>query len=335
MQNKILITGAAGFIGSHLVDFLLEDREPANRLRLLITENDSTEFLPVKNLDIIRGDIRNKGLVKRAMEGVTIVYHLAALSGFGGNTYKDYKEVNVDGTQNLLNVCRGKDIQKFVFFSTVAVYGLPPWVGEIVNWDENRPKAPTEMYGKSKFESEKKILQAAAKYKLPYVIIRPASVYGPRDKGQLYGLYKAIKNHYFIKIGNGKNLMHFVYVKDLVKAARQAQLTNRREADYIIVSDMPTPFNDVVKYVAASINQTVPNFYIPKDIGLVLSKIMNIFGNIIGIKSPLFPTRVKVMTTSYSYDINKARMEIGYNPQISFRKGALLTGKWYLKNRWL
>ncbi len=333
-MNKILITGASGFIGSHLVSFLLEDGEKANHLRLLIPEKSSLDLLK-KNFDIVQGDIRNKELMIRAMKGVNTIYHLAAVSGFGGKTYKDYKEVNVDGTQNLLDACRGEKIQKFIFFSTVAVYGLPPWIGRIVNWDENSPKNPTEIYGKSKFEAEKKILQAAANYKLPYVIIRPASVYGPRDKGQLYGLYRAIKNHYFVKIGNGKNLMHFLYVKDLVKGARQAQLSTSKAAEYIFAGKKPTEFNNVIKYVAASINERIPSFYIPKTMGLMLSQIMDLAGNIIGIRSPLFPTRVKVMTTSYSYNIEKARREIGYNPRISFEKGALLTGKWYLKNKWL
>lgn len=336
-MKKILITGAAGFIGSHLVEYLLKDGESIGRLRLILLENESTKFLPQKKNDIVRGDIRNKDFVKKAMEGVETVYHLAAITStsIDKSTYKMYKEVNVDGTSNLLEACARKKIQKFIFFSTVAVYGLPPWTGDIINWDESHPKTYSEAYGKSKLEAEEKIIGAHKKWGIPYAIIRPANVYGPRNFGQIYSLYKSIKNHQFFMIGNGKNKMHYVYVTDLVKAVRQIQLSPNRSGDYIIASEEPTEFGNIIRYVAESINEKTPKLHIPKIIALIASSILNICGKIIGVKSPLFPDRVKVMTMNYYYNISKARKEVGYNPKVSFQKGAIETGKWYLKNGYL
>ena len=333
-MNKILITGGSGFIGSHLVEYLLKDRVPASRIRILALENESTKFLPKKNFEIIRGDIRDKNLIKKLMGGVETVYHLAAIINTSSDEskYKIYQDINVNGTANLLKGCIDKKIQKFVLFSSVAVYGLPPWTGDIINWDESHPKTYSEIYGKSKLEAEKKVLEAHSKWGIPYAIIRPANVYGPRGYGQLYGLYKALKNGHFAIIGNGKNKMHFVYVTDLVKGARQIQLHKNTSGEYILAAKEPTEFRDVVKYVAESIKQKPPLVYIPKNIGLMASYIADTCAKIIGIKSPLYPDRVKVMTMNYYYNIEKARREFGYKPDISFRQGALETGEWYIKN---
>lgn len=331
---KILITGAAGFIGSHLVDLLLEEGISANKLRLYIPKGESLSNLPKEKFDIVRGDIRDKATVKKAMQGIDIVYHLAARIDFEGKSYADYKDVNVDGTQNLLDEC-GKNIKKFIFFSSIGVFGLPAGIGDIINWDENHPKTYTNFYGQSKWEGEKKVMEAHAKKGVPYAIIRPASVYGPREKGPTLALYKAIKNHQFLLLGNGLNKMHYVYVTDLVKAARLAEKSSRKTGDYIIGGPQPSTLNEIVLDIAESINGKIPNFYLPKNLALVLSYVMDYAGKLCGIKSPLFPSRVKTMTTNYFYNINKAKKELGYSPKVNFRKGAMLTGKWYIKNNLL
>lgn len=241
----------------------------------------------------------------------------------------------MNGTLNLLKSCTRNKIKKFIFVSTVTVYGIPPWSGDIINWDESHPKTYSEMYGKSKLVAEKKVIEAHKKWGLPYAIIRPANIYGHRNFGQLYELYKAIKKHRFIMIGNGKNKIHYVYVLDLVKAMRQTQLDNSKSGDYIIAAKEPTEFGEMIKLIAESINQKPPQLRIPKYLGLVASYILDACGKIIGIKSPLFPDRVKVMTMNYYYNTQKAKKKFGYDPEISFRDGAMETGKWYLKNGYL
>lgn len=331
---KILITGAAGFIGSHLVDLLLQEGVPVNKIRLFIPKDESLSNLPKEKFDIVRGDIRDKTTVKAAMQGIDIVYHLAARIDFNGKTYEDYKDVNVDGTQNLLDEC-SKNIKKFIFFSSIGVFGLPAGIGDIINWDENHPKTYTNFYGESKWEGEKRVMEVHNKKGLPYAIIRPASVYGPREKGPTLALYKAIKNHQFIMLGNGLNKMHYVYVTDLVKAARLAEKSSEKTGDYIIGGSEPTTLKEIVSDIAESINEKIPNFYLPKNLALILSYAMDFTGKLFGIKSPLFPSRVKTMTTNYFYNINKAKKKLGYNPKVNFRKGAMLTGRWYTQNNLL
>lgn len=334
-MNKILITGAAGFIGSHLVETLLENKIPLQRIRLFIPEKESLDNLPKLNFEIVRGDIQNEADAKKAMEGVDLVYHLAALTIDGGKyfTGKEYTQVNVQGTENLLKACKNKKIKKFIFFSSIAVYGLPAWVGNIENWNENQPKNPREIYGESKLKAEEKIKEANKKWGLPYVILRPTSVYGPRDRRNLLELYRAIAKHLFFCIGDGKNKMDYVFVKDVTRAAYSSANSTQANGDYIIGCGKPLTLNEVVFYVAKSINTTVPSLHIPKSFAYAASFIIEWVSKLLGIKPMLFPARVKVMTRNCYYDISKAEKDIKYKPFFSFEKGTQITGKWLVENK--
>ena len=201
-MGKILITGASGFIGSHLVSQLLKDGVPLKNLRLFILPGESLENLPKKDFDILWGDIRDKAAVKKAVKDVDVIYHLAARIGFDGKTHDDYFEINVDGTQNLLDAVKKNNIKKFVSFSSVAVLGLPAYVGDMKKLNENSKENYGDFYGESKWEGEKVVKKAYEKYGIPYSIIRPTSVYGPGDKKNILPLYKAVKKGYFFFIGN-------------------------------------------------------------------------------------------------------------------------------------
>lgn len=332
MNKKILITGASGFIGSFLVEELLRDGVNLRDLRLLIKPNESLENLPLKNFDIVRADIRNKKAVKKAMEEVETVFHLAAKTVFEGKTSKDFKGVNVDGTQNLLEAAKGKKIQKFVLFSSIAVYGLPAYAGERINCDETWPKKPMEDYGRSKLEAEKRLIKAHKDWGIPYVIIRPTTVYGQRDYQGILELYRAIKGHYFFNIGDGKNKMDYVFVKDLVKGVRQAQLSKYNADDFILGADKKLTLKEIVKCVAKSINEKVPSWYVPKFIAFPISYLVELLSKILGINPPFFPNRVRIMTTNCYFNINKAKRKFFYRPQTSFERGTAITGRWLLNN---
>lgn len=334
MKNKILITGAAGFIGSHLVELLLKEGEPIENLRLFVLEGESLKNLPKENFDIVFGDICDKKKVKTAMKDVSVIYHLAAKTIDGGKYYSDseYENVNVIGTKNLLSECKDMKIKKFVLFSSIAVYGLPAWVGDMKNFDESRSKNPVEVYGLSKLRAEKEVYKAHKEWKIPYAIIRPTSVYGPRDVRNLLELYKSIKKHLFFFIGDGNNKMDYVFVGDVVRGARLAQLSKSSVGDYIIGCGNPPTLNEVVKNVANSINTWVFPLHVHKYFGLGLSYFLDISGKLIGIRSPLFPSRVKVLTADCYFNISKATKELNYSPQVSFKEGARITGKWLINN---
>lgn len=335
MQDKILVTGAAGFVGSHLVEYLLEKKVPISKLRLFVETGSSLDNLPKKNFDIVFGDIRNKADVKKAMKDVTTVYHLAAKIDFDG-IWDEYFSINVQGTHNLVNeAIKNKNFKKFINYSSIGVHGLPAGIGDIENWDETHDPTYTNLYGRSKWEAEELIRKAHQKQGLPYITIRPASVYGPKEKGPTLALYKAIQSGQFLLIGDGSNKMHYVFVTDLVAATYLAANSKLTSGEYIIAGEKPTKFRDVVQQVARSIGKPLPQLCISKSLAMFIAYIFEFFNKLTGIKLPLFPSRVKTMTTTYYYNINKAKTELKYKPKYSFQKGAQITGKWYKENGYL
>ncbi len=327
-----LITGATGFVGSHLVEELLAQKVKPQNITLLIRSADKRKLLPPHPFTIIIGDIRDKKAVAKATEHVEYVYHLAATSGFQGSTDNDYLDTNVGGTKVLLDALKKKRIRKFLFVSTIAVYGLPAWTGPIEGYDETHPHTYSEIYGKSKEKAEQLIKHVHSRTHIPFAIVRPSSVYGPRDHGQLYELYRAIDKRQFMMIGNGKNVMDLVYVKDLVRGMIRACEAKQKTSEYILSGDTPT-LETVVRQIAASIHAPITPFHIPYALALPASAVAHAAFQSIGKRSPLFPSRVKVLTTSYSYSYAKAQRELGYIPKTPFSKGASLTGKWYLSQK--
>ncbi|MFZ1721819.1 MAG: NAD-dependent epimerase/dehydratase family protein [Microgenomates group bacterium] len=334
-SKKILITGAGGFIGSHLVDLLVE-KKLASKLRLALLPEESTHNINHhKNLEIIRGDIRDSSFIKKAMKDVELVFHLAARIDFDGKTYEEYEDVNVTGTKHLVNAAVAAKVKKFIFYSSIGVHGLPAGIGNIENWDESHPPTYTNFYGQSKWEAEECIREAHALTGLPYAIIRPVSVYGTREKGPTLGLYKAIHSGQFLLIGDGENLMHYVHVSDLVQATYLAAASKRKTGEYIIAGAEATKFKDVVKFVATSINKPLPKISLPKFFAMGISYFFEFFTLLTGVKLPLFPSRVKTMTTTYYFNISKAKKELGYAPKVSFEMGSKQLGKWYMEHNFL
>lgn len=324
-QQKYLITGAAGFIGSHLVELLLHEGIMPRNLRLLIQPGETLHNLPHKDFDVVYGDLRNKKDLVGIEENIDVVYHLAAvtMNGEGGL----FHAVNSRGTKNLLDRFRNKKLQKFVFFSTIAIYGLPAFTGQREGITEESELRVVGEYADSKFKAEKLVMSS----KLPYSIVRPTTVYGPRDKAGIYQLIQSIKSGYFFRIGSGSNKMDYVYVKDLVKGARLAQLSKRKASDYILGSARPVTFDEIVSTIYKCLNKSPMRMYIPRALGLVIGKIADTISKVLPIHLPISEDRVKVMTANYYFDSSKAKKEISYNPNTSFKKGITITLQWLQK----
>ena len=320
-MKKILITGAAGFIGSHLVEHLLNDGVKPKNLKLFVHYKDSLKNLPKKNFEIIKGDICEASIIKKSMKDVDVVYHLAALTLKPEYSEVDYFRVNVEGTKNLLTSAESQKVKKFIFFSSVAVYGLPSCADDIVNFNEMHPKSACEVYGKSKLVGENLV----SKSKIPTVIIRPTTVYGPYDHQSFPDLVKSIKNHQFFIIGNGENKLDYVFVKDLVRAARLAEKNKKTKQDYIIGGGAIT-INEIAKAIPEITKSWILPIHIPKDIAFIISYFTQF------LNFPLYPSRVNAMTSNFYFDLSKSKKEIGYVPHFPFKKGSRLAIKWLYDN---
>lgn len=221
---NVLITGGAGFIGSHLVDRLIEE---GHRVSVL----DNLSFGELANIKrhrgdssfrFLEGDIRNLEDVTNALEGVDYVLHEAAITSvpFSVKNPQTTMDVNVGGTVNLLNVGSEMNVERFVFASTCAVYGE----AKSLPISEDHTLDPSSPYAESKLSAEEECLSRANSNGIETVILRYFNVYGPRQSG---GSYAGVISKFLDSLrddesptifGSGEQTRDFVHIKDVVKA---------------------------------------------------------------------------------------------------------------------
>jgi len=329
----ILVTGATGFIGSHLVEELIKrgekikclvKRENKNKM-----EEELEKMIKALGVEIHYGDLTKKETLKGLADGVDIVFHLAAVARPMNIPREEYFRVNTLGTRNLLEVCVGKNIKKIVHVSSISAVG-PAISGKPVNESTN-PK-PVDFYGESKLAAEEVVFDFIKQHKIPIVTVRPPMIYGPRDF-ELLKLFKVINTGFFPLLGKGKGHFEFCFVKNLVQGLILAE-KNGKPGELYHLSDIKSySLKEVAETIADAENKKLVNAQIPNSVFWFFGGIMELFGFIFGFYPMFRSTTVKWMTQDYWVtDISKAKNELNYKPQISLREGVKETVEWY-KNR--
>jgi UDP-glucose 4-epimerase len=304
LDNKILVTGGAGFIGSHLVDRLINeginvvvlDDFTSGRLK-----NLSSHFKK-PNFHLVEGDVRNKSDVRKALTNIEIVLHLAA------NANVDYSmknpalvnEINVGGTLNILEKSLNTDIKKIVYASSCAVYGEP----NCLPVGEEHPTKPLSPYGITKLAAEHYCRVFYEVFGLKTICLRFFNVYGPSLKGESYSgviakfLNRLKRGKPPIIYGNGEQTRDFVHVKDVVEAIMLALNRNCCDGEVINVgSGITTKINQLASVLIelTGRNSLKPTYAAPRE-----GDITNIYA-----------------------DINKARKMLGYTPSVRLKEGLI------------
>jgi UDP-glucose 4-epimerase len=232
---RVLITGGAGFIGSHLVDRLLQlsGETPHTTPDILIYDNmrrgrhaHLEPHLRAGRVQLIEGDIRDEAALRHALSGVEIVFHLAAQANvIGSETDRDYAfSTNVVGVYNVLKASEAVGVRRVLFSSSREVYGE----AQTLPVCEDAPLAPKNAYGASKVAGEMYFRVAQAREALETVIFRLANVYGPRDSERVIPLWleRARRGEELLLYG-GDQVIDFVWVRDVVEAFAQAAFAGR------------------------------------------------------------------------------------------------------------
>lgn len=308
--SKILVTGGAGFIGSHIVDRLLKEG-----YEVTVIDNLSTGRMEnivhnqnKKSFHFVNGDIQNETLTKKVTEDIDAVFHEAALISVPRSLEDPLltNRVNVLGTLNLLEACRNSDVKKFIYASSCAVYGQTRTLPQ----HEKLTPQPISLYAASKLAAENYVKVYHEVYGLNTTCLRYFNVYGPR---QTYGPYSGVitifikrllENKPPIIYGDGNQTRDFIYVEDVVEANMLA--FHKKNA-------MGEVFN------IATGKQTTIN-----QLAAMLRKIMN--------KTDLKPiyTDPRPGDIKHSYaDITKAKKLLHYNPKTSLLDGLTKLIKWY------
>jgi len=297
----VLVTGAAGRVGRHLVNALLEQGED---VRILVRE----KMTESENVEVFYGDVLDKESLKKAVEGVDLIYHLAAIVDYLAP--KDLMfQVNVIGTKNLLEVSKGK---KMIYLSTTGVMGkklkqLPA--------NENTPCKPSDYYAETKFEAEKLARENGA------IIIRSVDVYGLGFEEGYFSVFEMLEKGRMPTFGDGKNIIQYIHVNDLVQALLLAKEKGKPGEIYIVAGkDMKTQrelYNIICKYL----NVPFQEKHVSVKIAKTLLYFKNLSSRVKGIKPKFISEYINKLSANRVFDITKARNELGFEPEIGYERG--------------
>jgi nucleoside-diphosphate-sugar epimerase len=325
----ILVTGGTGFIGSYLVDTLVSKGED---VRVLVRKTSKVERFENLGVDLVYGDITDKNTLKGIVRDVDVVYHLAAMghvSAISDAAYRRFREINVSGTKNMAEECSNHLISKFIHFSSTAAMGLieKPIV------DESTPCRPSTPYQKSKYDSEKMILNYQRARNLPAVIIRPSMVYGPGGKSsEFLKICRIIKKGIFPQIGGGKNLTPIVHVDDVVRAAILAVDGGIPGETYLITSEKSYELGVIAKLIADQLDVKRVNYRMPVSIAMSGAFIIELLASIFNFSPIITRQNIKSTITDRVFSIDKAKRELEYKPRVSLEDGIKRTVDWYVEN---
>jgi len=307
-MKQVMVTGANGFIGQHMVNRLLSLGVKVHALvrRRKIRFADEVE--------VFEGDISNSDVVKRAVAGVDAVIHLAGKAHdlSGRDEAKDYFEVNIEGTRNLLDCCNNSKVKHFIYFSSVKA--MTESNENIL--DESFIPEPTTPYGESKLAAEKLVARFGARSGIKTASLRLCAVYGHGNKGNVYTLIEAIDQGRFVMMGRGNNLRSMVYVGNVVDATIAVIERNIScEAVYIVTDGIDYTVRELYEVIAKGLGKRHLPFYIPMSIAKGLGWAGRIGGNIIGKPLPFNSEVLSKFTSSSTFSSRKIREEIGFKPK--------------------
>ena len=327
---RVLVTGATGFTGGHLVRHL---RSLGHSVRALVRKpaHDGATGAGPGRLELIIGDLRDAVAVERAAAGVDVIYHIAAIYRQAGLTRSEYQAVNADAVRTVIEAARRGGARRVVHCSTVGVHGdveHPPA-------NEDAPLRPGDVYQETKLEGERVAREASERSGVEVVIARPTGIYGPGDR-RLLKLFRGVSRGRFVILGSGEIFYHLTYIDDLVEGFRLCGEVERAAGrTYILAGGEVTTLNELVRLIAAEAGVRPPKVRLPVWPFWVAGAACEAACAPLRIEPPIYRRRVDFFTKSRAFDISRARSELGYSPQVSLRDGIRRTLAWYRSAGWL
>tara|TARA_B100001939_G_C16851670_1_gene577759 strand:- start:23 stop:1009 length:987 start_codon:yes stop_codon:yes gene_type:complete len=254
---KCLVTGAAGFIGSNLIDKLVAQKHRVIGIDNFATGSKENLNSSIKKIKFKKIDIRNLQKLKKAnlSRDVDWVFHLAGLADIVPSIKSpiDYLNTNITGTQNILEIFRKSKLKKFIYAASASCYGIP----KKFPTNENSKIDPRYPYALSKYLGEELVMSWAKIYKMPNISMRFFNVYGQRSRttgayGAVFGVFLAQKYHNvpLTIVGNGRQTRDFIHVDDLTDALIKAARSKYKEKVYNIGSGRETSVNYISKFIS-------------------------------------------------------------------------------------
>ena len=323
---RVLVTGTTGFTGGHLARALV-----ARGYQVRTFQRDAAQDSRVNGAEIAVGDLRDPAAIRQAVEGINIVYHVAAIYRQAGVPREVYRAVNATAAGQIVEAAAAAGVRRVVHCSTVGVHGdidRPPA-------DEDAPLKPGDVYQQTKLEGERLARAAGERLGIEVTVVRPSGIFGPGDR-RLLKLFRGVARRRWITLGRGRIYYHLTYIDDLVEGFRlcgeHPAAANRT---YILAGGEVSTLNALVAMVAEVAGVPAPTLHLPVWPFWMAGAACEAVCAPFGLEPPIYRRRVDFFTKSRAFDIGRARREIGYAPQITLRDGVTRTLEWYRAHGWL
>lgn len=326
---KVLITGATGFLGSHLAEQLVHE---GHEVRALVRKSSKTKHLDELGVEKAHAVLETGDGLDDALSGVDAVVHGAGV--VKARSPEEFHRVNAGGTENLLEAAKRsvRGLKRFVYVSSLAAHGFSEDGTPRPRHEEPRP---VTHYGRSKLAGEKAVL--AAKDELPVTVIRPPAIYGPRDT-EMFAFFQMISRRVVPFLGNPENRLSLVYAPDCARAIRHALSKDHPSGSVYFVEDgrvyTQKEFADAVAQALGV--KTALRFSVPIGVVSAAAVGSELWGRIRG--QAMMLTRDKVNELKQSHLIcagEEIRRELGWQPEVQLEEGAKRTVDWYKQQGWL
>lgn len=341
MNEKILITGASGFIGSFIVEEALRrgfDTWAAVR------KSSSLAFLQDKRIHLIELNLSSEEQLKEQLKDVQFDYVVHAAGVTKCLHQEDFRRINTEGTKNLVRalIALQMPLKRFVYISSLSIMGAIREQQPYTEIKESDTPQPNTAYGRSKLEAEQWLASENEKLKIkneklfPYVVLRPTGVYGPREK-DYFMMAKSIKAHTDFAVGFRRQDITFVYVSDVVQAVFLACEKGRTGRHYFLSDGevyQSSTFSNLLRRELGNpwwIRITAPIWLLR-----IITFCGEYIGHWTGKVTALNNDKFNIMRQrNWRCDISPAQQELGYEPQVKLEEGVKRSIQWYKENGWI
>jgi nucleoside-diphosphate-sugar epimerase len=319
---RVLITGAGGFIGRHLVADQLRCGREVTAVDLNVEA--LRPLAPDSKLEVVQGDFTDPALLDGRLAGHDVCYHLASAHLETGVADAYFYRVNVAGTRAFAERCHQAGVGRFVHCSTVGVYG------DIKHRpaDEESPCHPDVAYEKSKLAGERAVREFARASGLDVVVVRPAWVYGPGCP-RTAKLFRTIGNGRFFYVGDGQSLRHPIFIADMVAGFELAAVHPAASGEtFIMAGPRPVTLRELAASIAALQQVSPPRLQLPAGLVWAGCYALELGFGLVGRPAPFTRRSLKFFTGNTAFSTAKAVRMLGFQPRVSLDEGLALTHAW-------
>jgi dihydroflavonol-4-reductase len=325
---KVLVTGGTGFVGSHIVDQLLEKKY---NIRCLIRKSSDTKWLDKKPIEYVYGDLFDESALAKAVEGVDYVYHSAGVTK--AKTPEGYYRGNATGTKNILDatIRHNPNLKRFVHISSGAAVGPSESKTPIT---EEAPANPLTTYGRSKWQAEEECMRVMDK--LSITIVRPPAVYGQRDK-DVFEFFNTMSKGLQPMVGFWEKYVSLIHITDLVRGIIMAgESANSKGQTYFITSKEVYGWKEIGEVTRRVLGKSALRLRLPEFGIYVIAAFAELFSKFSPKPALINFEKARDMVQDYwIFDHQKAERDFGFVQRISLEDGIRQTIAWYKDLGWL